>query len=72
MHGFALNVCPDLSGFEHIVPCGISHKPVGSLVQFVPGISVEDVKPVVLAQFAEVFGLQIEANRELSEELMGA
>jgi lipoyl(octanoyl) transferase len=72
MHGFALNVCPDLSGFEHIVPCGISHKPVGRLVQFVPGISVEDVKPVVLAQFAEVFGLQIEANRELSEELMGA
>jgi lipoyl(octanoyl) transferase len=23
MHGFALNVCGDLSPFDHIVPCGI-------------------------------------------------
>ena len=28
MHGFALNVCPDMSGFRHIVPCGIVDKPV--------------------------------------------
>jgi len=26
MHGFALNVCPDLTGFERIVPCGISDR----------------------------------------------
>ena len=25
MHGFALNVCGDLSAFAHIVPCGISN-----------------------------------------------
>jgi lipoyl(octanoyl) transferase len=25
MHGFALNVCGDLSPFNHIVPCGISN-----------------------------------------------
>jgi lipoyl(octanoyl) transferase len=24
MHGFALNVCGDLSSFAHIIPCGIS------------------------------------------------
>jgi lipoyl(octanoyl) transferase len=24
MHGFALNVCGDLSPFNHIVPCGIN------------------------------------------------
>jgi lipoate-protein ligase B len=24
MHGFALNVCGDLSPFNHITPCGIS------------------------------------------------
>jgi len=23
MHGFALNLCPDLSGYDGIVPCGI-------------------------------------------------
>jgi lipoyl(octanoyl) transferase len=25
MHGFALNVCGDLSAFDHITPCGISN-----------------------------------------------
>jgi lipoyl(octanoyl) transferase len=29
MHGFSLNVCPDLAGFRQIVPCGISDRPVG-------------------------------------------
>jgi lipoic acid synthetase len=31
MHGFALNVAPDLSMFSHIVPCGIPDKAVTSL-----------------------------------------
>jgi lipoic acid synthetase len=31
MHGFALNVQPDLGMFEHIVPCGIADKAVTSL-----------------------------------------
>ena len=31
MHGFALNVCGDLSPFEHIVPCGISNVTMTSM-----------------------------------------
>jgi lipoic acid synthetase len=31
MHGFALNVDPDMSYFDHIVPCGITDKAVTSL-----------------------------------------
>ncbi len=59
MHGFALNVCPDLTGFERIVPCGIADKPVGSLAQFLPEITVEQVRSDVAATFAEVFNIQL-------------
>lgn len=31
MHGFALNVCGDLSPFAHIVPCGISNVTMTSI-----------------------------------------
>ncbi len=31
MHGFALNVCGDLSPFAHIVPCGISNVAMTSI-----------------------------------------
>jgi lipoyl(octanoyl) transferase len=31
MHGFALNVCGDLSPFDHIVPCGINNVVITSM-----------------------------------------
>jgi lipoyl(octanoyl) transferase len=55
MHGFALNISPDLAGFQQIVPCGIADKPVGSLAEFVPGIELTQVRQEVAAAFAEVF-----------------
>jgi lipoic acid synthetase len=44
MHGFALNVDPDMSYFTHIVPCGIAGKPVTSLAA--EGVDV-DMRAVV-------------------------
>jgi lipoyl(octanoyl) transferase len=59
MHGFALNVCPDLGGFDAIAPCGITDKPVGSLAQFCPGATVEAVRSAVITSFAQVFGVNL-------------
>lgn len=59
MHGFSLNVCPDLKGFRHIVPCGIADKPVGSLEQFMPGITVNEVCSQIVQSFAEIFNVEL-------------
>jgi lipoyl(octanoyl) transferase len=48
MHGFALNVNPDLSAFEAIIPCGISDAAVTSLeIELGRQITIEEVIPVV-------------------------
>ncbi|BCU11882.1 MULTISPECIES: lipoyl(octanoyl) transferase LipB [Microcystis] len=58
-HGFAINVCPDLSGFAEIIPCGIANKPVGSLRQFLPNISLMQVQQDLSRVFASVFGVEL-------------
>jgi lipoyl(octanoyl) transferase len=48
MHGFALNVEPDLSAFEAIIPCGIEDAVVTSLaIELGRSISIEEILPVV-------------------------
>jgi lipoyl(octanoyl) transferase len=48
MHGFALNVEPDLTPFQAIIPCGIQDAAVTSLaVELGRSISLEEVMPVV-------------------------
>lgn len=59
MHGFALNVCPDLSGFQHIIPCGIQDKPVGSLAQFLPQIELDSVREAIAQAFCQVFNVEL-------------
>ena len=61
MHGFALNVNPDLSYFDHIVPCGIPGSRVTSMDDERPSsATVSDVMPVVARHFGDLFGLKIE------------
>ena len=48
MHGFALNVNPDLSAFRSIVPCGITDADVTSLeIELGRTITVDEVAPLV-------------------------
>ena len=48
MHGFALNVNPDLSYFDRIVPCGIADAEVTSISKELRReISIAEVEPIV-------------------------
>ena len=48
MHGFALNVNPDLEAFNRIIPCGIDDAAVTSMAQELSrDIAIEEVIPVV-------------------------
>ena len=58
MHGFALNVDPDLSYFDHIIPCGIRDKAVTSLAAEGVGADMRTVVDAVVARAAERWGTE--------------
>jgi lipoyl(octanoyl) transferase len=48
MHGFALNVNPDLSAYSKIIPCGIADAKVTSLsAELGRNIAIDEVMPVL-------------------------
>lgn len=57
MHGFALNVAPDLRYMrEYIVPCGIPDKPVTSLAEEGIEVSLEEVVRIVAEHAGRMWG----------------
>ena len=55
-HGFAINVCCDLSHYDLIVPCGIGDRGVTSISDLLAReVATAEVKPVLIECFAEVF-----------------
>ena len=62
LHGFALNVSPNLVPFrEYFVPCGIADKDVTSLAEMLGNMAPAqaEVEAVLTARFAEVFGVDL-------------
>ena len=57
MHGFALNVAPDLSRFSQIVPCGIDDAAVTSLeIELQRAIDISEIMPIVEKHLVEALG----------------
>ena len=54
-HGLSINVEPDLSHFEGIVPCGISEHGVTSLVDLGLPVTMADVDVALKRSFDQVF-----------------
>ena len=60
MHGFALNVNPDLGYFKNIVPCGIDGKAVTSLqVELGRKMDVNEVKQILKKHISVLFDMEI-------------
>lgn len=55
-HGISLNLEPDLSHFDGIVPCGISDHGVTSLVDLGLPVTMDDLDIALRTSFADVFG----------------
>jgi lipoyl(octanoyl) transferase len=68
MHGFALNVCGDLSPFNHIVPCGIDNVAMTSMEKETgTAFSVSDV-----AMAVEKVALEQIPNLRAAQEVLPA
>ena len=57
MHGFALNVSPDLSKFSQIVPCGIDDAAVTSVaIELDRTVDIAEITPIVETHLVEALG----------------
>jgi lipoate-protein ligase B len=60
-HGFSLNVDPDLSMYDHIIPCGIFDKSVTSLSKILESrINMDQVSNHLIKHMASVFEIDFE------------
>jgi lipoic acid synthetase len=70
MHGFALNVCPNLAMFEHIVPCGIHGCAVTSLTKEGVDVGVDAVADVVARHAARRWARDGLDDRRISATML--
>jgi lipoyl(octanoyl) transferase len=70
LHGFSLNVAPDLSHFSGIVPCGVSDRRYGvtSLADLGRPAFMTDVDRVLRAEFKALFGPTADVQKPGSTE----
>jgi lipoyl(octanoyl) transferase len=65
MHGFALNVSPDLSYFNHIIPCGIQDKAVTSLqVELGDAVEMNKVQEILQDKLTTLFEMNLKIHHD--------
>lgn len=65
MHGLALNVHPNLSYFDHIVPCGITDKAVTSLqVEVGREVPIKEVQQVLQDKITGLFEMNLKVSHD--------
>ncbi|MDX5627915.1 MULTISPECIES: lipoyl(octanoyl) transferase LipB [unclassified Brenneria] len=55
-HGLALNIAMDLSPFQRINPCGYAGMQMTQVSDYVPGVTLEDIAPVLIQSFQQLLG----------------
>lgn len=71
MHGFSLNINPDLDHYSLIVPCGITDRGITSLSKLLgTSVSQKEVREKLIEHYGEVFNL---STRNITlEEIYGS
>jgi lipoate-protein ligase B len=66
MHGFALNVCPEMDHYNLIVPCGLAGRSVTSMQKVLGNScpSLDEVKQVVAEKFRASIAIQAQVQKE--------
>lgn len=59
MHGFALNVNPDLTYYNHIVPCGMPDASVTSIAEQGVELNVPAVSDILTTHFANILNYSL-------------
>ena len=67
MHGFALNINPNLQHFKFIIPCGIKNERMTSVFDIKKNISMATVMGVYENSFSKIFEYEINHVAELVE-----
>lgn len=67
MHGFALNVHPDLSYFKNIIPCGIDDKAVTSIAEELgTAVPMEKIKNILVHHIVNLFEISIDQSSKIN------
>ena len=60
LHGFSVNIDPDLEHFSGIIPCGIADKGVTCMAKELGGlVDIEEVKDRLKLELADLFDVEL-------------